>query len=195
MRRLKLQMQVSADGMIATRTQTDRGHFNWDTELRQYSIDNAANVDSILLGRKTATGFIPYWESVAANPKDDDFEFGKLVTDTPKVVFSRTLQKSEWPNATVLNGEIAASVNQLKRQTGKDGLVYGGSGFVTSLIEHNLIDEYHLLVASESGRARKRSNDLWGIGRHPVSHSGDKPDIFLRNSVALLRTTSLLAIH
>ena len=143
---LKLQMQLSADGMVGARTQTDRGHFNWDTEVRQYSIANATNVDCILLGRKTATGFIPYWESVAANPKDADFEFGKLMTDTPKVVFSRTLQKSEWPNATVLNGEIAGSVNQLKKQTGKDVLVYGGSGFVTSLIEHNLIDEYHLLV-------------------------------------------------
>lgn len=146
MRRLKLQMQVSADGMVGARTQTDRGHFNWDTEVRQYSIDNGANVDCILLGRKTATGFIPYWESVAANPENADFEFGKLVTNIPKVVFSRTLQKSEWLNATLLNGEIADSVNQLKKQTGKDVLVYGGSGFVTSLIEHNLIDEYHLLV-------------------------------------------------
>lgn len=146
MRRLKLQMQLSADGMVGTRTQTDRGHFNWDAEVRQYSIANATNVDCILLGRKTATGFIPYWETVADNPKDADFEFGKLVTDTPKFVFSRTLQRSEWPNATVLNGEIAGSVNQLKKQSGKDVLVYGGSGFVTSLIEHNLIDEYHLLV-------------------------------------------------
>jgi dihydrofolate reductase len=146
MRRLKLQMQVSADGMVGARTQTDRGHFNWDAEVRQYSIANIANVDCILLGRKTATGFIPYWESVAANHKNADFEFGKLVTDIPKVVFSRTLQKSEWPNATVVSGEIADSVDQLKKQTGKDLLVYGGSGFVTSLIEHKLIDEYHLLV-------------------------------------------------
>jgi len=146
MRRLKVQMQVSIDGMVRARTQRDRGHFNWDTEVRQYSIANAANVDCILLGRKTATGFIPHWKSVADNPQDADFEFGKLVTDIPKVVFSRTLRKSEWPNATVVNGEIADSVNQLKRQTGKDLLVYGGSSFVASLIEHNLVDEYHLLV-------------------------------------------------
>lgn len=146
MRRLKLQMQVSIDGMVAAKTQTSPGHFNWDEEVRQYSIANVANVDCILLGQKTATSFIPYWKSVATNPKDDDHEFGKLITDIPKVVFSRTLLKSEWPNATVANGEIANSVNQLKRQPGKDLLVYGGSGFVTSLIEHNLVDEYHLLV-------------------------------------------------
>src|SRR6266581_3910501 len=114
MRRLKLQMQISIDGMV--------------------------------LGRKTAVGFIPHWKSVAANPKGPDFEIGTLITNIPKVVFSRTLQKSEWPNATVANGEIADYVNQLKRQTGKDLLVYGGSSFVASLIEHNLIDEYHLLL-------------------------------------------------
>jgi dihydrofolate reductase len=143
MRRLKLQMQVSIDGMV----EVQRGHvFNWDEEVRQYSIANAANVDCILLGRKTATGFIPHWKSVAANPKDADFEFGRLVTDIPKVVFSKTLRKSEWPNATVANGEIVDHVNQLKRQTGKDLLVYGGSSFVASLIDRNLIDEYHLLV-------------------------------------------------
>jgi dihydrofolate reductase len=143
MRRLKLQMQVSIDGMVGVQ----RGHhFNWDEEVKQYSIANAANVDCILLGRKTATGFIPYWKSVAANPKDADFEFGTLITDIPKVVFSKTLRESEWPNATVANGEIVDHVNQLKKQTGKDLLVYGGSSFVASLIEHKLVDEYHLLV-------------------------------------------------
>ena len=146
MRKLKVQMQISIDGMVAAQRQTGPGQFNWDEEVRQYSIDNAANVDGIVLGRKTAAGFISHWKSVAANPKDADFEFGKLITGIPKVVFSRTLGKSEWPNATVATGEIADSVNQLKRQTGKDLLVYGGSSFVASLIEHNLVDEYHLLV-------------------------------------------------
>lgn len=146
MRKLKLQMQVSIDGMVAAQRQTDPGHFNWDEEVRQYSISNATNVDCILLGRKTAADFIPHWKSVGANPKDADFEFGKLITGIPKIVFSRTLGKSDWPNATVANGEIAGSVNQLKRQTGKDLLVYGGSSFVASLIESNLVDEYHFLV-------------------------------------------------
>jgi hypothetical protein len=81
MRGLKLQMQVSIDGVVGAQ----RGHhFNWDEEVRQYSIANAANVDCILLGRKTATGFIPHWKSVAANPKDPDFEIGTLITNIPK---------------------------------------------------------------------------------------------------------------
>jgi dihydrofolate reductase len=105
MRKLKLQMQVSIDGMVGAKE--GRTHFNWDEEVRQYSIANAANIDCILLGRKTAAGFIPHWKSVADNPKDADFEFGKLMAGIPKVVFSKALQKSQWPEATIANGEIA----------------------------------------------------------------------------------------
>jgi hypothetical protein len=57
MRKLKLQMQVSIDGMVGTRTQKDRGHFNWDAEVRQYSIANTANVDCTLVGRKIETSY------------------------------------------------------------------------------------------------------------------------------------------
>jgi len=144
MRKLKLQMQVSIDGMVGGTE--GRTHFNWDEEVKQYSIANAATVDCILLGSKTAAGFIPHWKSVADSPQNPDFEFGKLVTGIRKVVFSRTLKKSEWPDTTMANGEIVDSVSQLKRQAGEDLLVYGGTSFVASLIERNLIDEYHLLV-------------------------------------------------
>jgi dihydrofolate reductase len=68
---------------------------------------------------------------------------GKVITAVPKVVFSRTLEKSEWPNATVATGEIAAHVNQLKCKPGK---TYSCMADLASLIEYNLIDEYHLLV-------------------------------------------------
>lgn len=76
MRRLKLQMQVSIDGIVSV--QKGHTHFKWDEEVRQYSIASAANVDCILLGRKTATDFIPHWKSVAAHPKDADFEFESI---------------------------------------------------------------------------------------------------------------------
>jgi dihydrofolate reductase len=144
MRKLKLQMHISIDGMAAR--QEGPTHFNWDAELRQYSIENATNASCILLGRNTAENFIPHWKSVADSPKAPDFELGRLITDKPKIVFSNTLREPQWPNATVANGEIVERVNQLKQQTGNDLLVYGGHNFVASLIAHNLVDEYHLLV-------------------------------------------------
>jgi dihydrofolate reductase len=144
MRTLKLQMQISIDGFV---TAVKGGtNFNWDDEVRNFSIANTENVDCIILGRNTAKDFIPHWASVAANPSDADFAFGKILTETPKNVFSRTLVSSEWPNTTLSKGEIVEEITQLKKQTGKDILVYGGASFASSLIKHRLIDEYHLLV-------------------------------------------------
>jgi len=144
MRRLKLQMQMSLDGMVAARRRSE--HSNWDEEVRQYSIENASNVDCLLIGRKIAPDFIRHWKSVSDNPKAPDHEFGALITNMPKIVFSKTTDKSEWANATVVNGDIVEEVNRLKGQVGKDLIVYGGHGFVSSLINHNLIDEFHFLL-------------------------------------------------
>lgn len=144
MGKLKLQMQMSVDTMVATEDGQIR--FNWDDEVRRYSIENLMDVDRILLGRKTAAGFIPHWKAVADNPNDADVEIGKRITETPKIVFSSTLRESEWPNATVETGGITDVVDRLKKRAGTDMLVYGGSSFVRSLIAHNLVDEYYLLV-------------------------------------------------
>ena len=137
-------MQISLDGFVTA----EKGgtNFNWDDEVRKFSIANTENVDCILLGRKTAEDFIPHWASVAANPSDADFPFGKILTEIPKLVFSKTLINSEWANTTMSRGEIVEEINQLKKQKGKDIMVYGGAGFASSLIKHRLIDEYHLLL-------------------------------------------------
>ena len=68
------------------------------------------------------------------------------MVDTPKVVFTRTLDVSHWPNTVLANSNIVQEVNMLKNRPGKDLLVYGGAGLVSSLIKHDLIDEYHFLV-------------------------------------------------
>jgi dihydrofolate reductase len=70
----------------------------------------------------------------------------QLITALPKLVFSKTINKSEWTNATVVNGDIVDEVNRLKGQKGKDLLVYAGHGFVSSLVDHYLIDEFHFLL-------------------------------------------------
>jgi dihydrofolate reductase len=144
MRKLKLQMQMSADGMVES--QAGVAKFNWDEEIMQYSIENLASVDCILFGGKTAAGFIPHWKSVAENPGIFDHKFGALVTGMPKVVFSSSFNEPVGPNVSVIRGEVVDQVNRLKNEAGKDMLVYGGTRFVTSLISHGLIDEYHLLV-------------------------------------------------
>jgi len=147
MRKLKLQVQMSVDGYVAgANGELDWMTWDWDDKLKEYVNDLHKPVDTILLGRKMADGFITYWTSVVANPDDPQHEFGKKMTDTPKVVFTKTLDKSDWTNTELVKGDLSDEVKKLKEQSGKDIIVYGGAGFVTSLIKADLIDEYLLFI-------------------------------------------------
>ncbi|SFE96491.1 Dihydrofolate reductase [Chitinophaga sp. CF118] len=146
MRKLKLQMQISVDGYVAgPNGEMDWMQWNWDEELNNYVIELTEPVDCILLGRKLAEGFIPAWAASIANPETEDAGGHKMV-DTHKIVFSKTLKSIEGKNVVVENGDMVEAVTALKKQPGKDIIVYGGSTFVSSLIQQGLIDEYHLFV-------------------------------------------------
>ena len=100
--------------------------------------------DTLLLGRKTAEGIIKYWEDTAV--ENPTHPFAKKIAVLPKIVFTQTLDKSTWNNTTLAKGNLAEEVASLKKQNGKDILVFGGAGFVSSLIKEGLIDEYHLII-------------------------------------------------
>lgn len=117
-----------------------------DQEFRDFSVANLEHVDCIILGRKTAEGFIPHWAAVAANPQDPDVLLGKRLTEISKVVFSKTLENSEWADTILAKGGIVDEVNKLKAQFGEEIMVYGGDSFVASLMANDLIDEYHIAV-------------------------------------------------
>ncbi len=152
MRKLKLQVQMSIDGFIAG----PNGEMNfmvwdWDDQLKDYVTDITDPVDCILLGRKLAEGFIPYWASVAANAEDPQVTAGKKFTETKKVVFTKTLNSSApadngWNNTLVTNGDLVEEVSRLKNEAGKDMIAYGGANFVSALIKHALVDELHLFI-------------------------------------------------
>ncbi|WP_245327377.1 dihydrofolate reductase family protein [Hymenobacter fodinae] len=138
---------MTIDGFIAgPNGEMDWMTFNWDDQLKAYVTELTNSLDCIVLGRHLAQGFIPHWAAVAADPTNPDAEAGRKFTDTPKVVFSHTLQHSEWPNTTLATGDVVEEIRLLKAQPGQDIIAYGGATFVSSLIQHNLIDEYHLFV-------------------------------------------------
>ena len=148
MRKLKLQMQVSINGFVAGPAgEMDWMEWNWDDALNEYVADLTATVDTIIMGRKLAEGFIPYWAAIAANADDPQNAAGKQMTDMPKIIFSRTLQKSLWENTRLATASLSEEIARLKSEPGKDIIVYGGAAFVASLIEQNLIDEYHLFIS------------------------------------------------
>lgn len=145
MRKLKLQMQITVDGFVAG----PEGQLDWmtweqDEKLLARINELVDTSDTILMGRKMTPGFVNYWESVKA--ESPEYAFAQKMVNTPKVVFSRTVSSMDGKNVRVENDDFVAAVNQLKSQSGKDLLVYGGASFVASLIENRLIDELHLFV-------------------------------------------------
>jgi dihydrofolate reductase len=104
MRKLKLQVQMSVDGFIAgPKGEMDWMVLDWDDKIRNYVFELTEPVDTILLGRKMTDGFISYWSDVMTKPDDPSsidrsHAFAKKMIDTPKIVFTKTLKKSQWPN-------------------------------------------------------------------------------------------------
>lgn len=148
MKKLKLQVQMSIDGFVGgPNGEMDFMKWVWDDKLKEYVTDLTDSVDTILLGRKMTDGFVSHWSNVVKNmPDDESYPFAKKMMDKPKFVFTKTLDKSTWENTTLAKGELTDEVKKLKAQNGKDIIVYGGAGFVSSLVEAGLIDEYYLFV-------------------------------------------------
>ena len=65
---------------------------------------------------------------------------------THKVVFTKTLHKSEWDNTVLAKGNLVDEITKLKKQDGKDIIAYGGATFVSALIKQGLVDEFHLFI-------------------------------------------------
>lgn len=149
MRKLKLQVQITIDGFIAgPNSEMDWLTFPWTEDIGHYVTEITDPVDTIVLGRNLAEGFIPHWATVAADPNHPEHSAGQKFTNTPKVVFSQTLEATKWENTVVANGDLVDEITQLKQQTGGDIIAYGGATFVSQLITHDLIDDYHLFVNS-----------------------------------------------
>ncbi|MCW3085811.1 MAG: bifunctional deaminase-reductase domain protein [Bacteroidetes bacterium] len=148
MRKLKLQVQISVDGFICGPAgEMDWLTWSWDDQLKAHVTEMTATTDTIILGRKLAEGFIPYWTDATKNPNHPEHPFAHYMHDYQKFVFSKTVTKNPgWENTEIMNGDMVEEVKKLKAKTGKDIIVYGGAGFVSSLIGAGLIDEFNLFI-------------------------------------------------
>lgn len=147
MRKLKLQVQISIDGFVSTGPNDEQHWVTWQwDEIRPQVLAMCDAADTILLGRKLAVDYIPYWLEVCNHPEDELYELGPRIANMKKVIFTKTLEKAEWPNTVLAKGDLVEEVMKLKRQEGKDIAVYGGSSFVSALIKAGLVDEYNLYI-------------------------------------------------
>jgi dihydrofolate reductase len=149
MRKLRLHVQISIDGCIAG-PNNEMDWLLWDDNFIKYLNEITESVDTIIMGRKMVDEFIPYWTEVmnkVMNKPDDPWnDFAKKMVEIPKVVFTKTLYKSEWANTDIATGDLKDEITKLKNLDGGDIIVYGGASFDSSLIKEKLIDEFYLFV-------------------------------------------------
>ena len=140
-------MQISLDGFNSTGPNDEQKWITWAwDEIKNNVLDLADSADTEIIGRKLAMDYIPYWLDTYTKPDNPMYELAKIKANQKKIIFTKTLEKSEWNNTELAKGNLVEEVNKLKNQSGKDIIVYGGSSFVSDLVKENLIDEFYLFV-------------------------------------------------
>jgi dihydrofolate reductase len=138
---------VSLDGVMEDPGWTFR--FSSE-EQEQYKFAELSAADALLLGRVTYEGFAAAWPSMMEQyegPRRAELqEYTDMMNGYPKHVASTTLEEPLGWNANLIEGDIAEEISRLKQQPGKDILVFGSAALVNTLLEHDLIDEYRIMV-------------------------------------------------
>lgn len=137
MSKVVLSEYVSLDGVIENPAWS--GPY-WNDEISQFKFDELFASDALLLGRVTYEGFAKAWPTMK-----DEVGFADRMNRMPKHVATTTLTTPEW-NAQFIKENVAEEVTKFKQQPGQNMLLYGSGNFVQTLMKHNLIDEYRLLV-------------------------------------------------
>ena len=145
MRRLIYSMSVSLDGFVETRDhKIDWGFV--DEELHAFFNEQSRGLGAFLHGRRMYELMAAYWPTADTIPGQTavELDFARIWKDTPKIVFSRTLDKVEW-NSRLARESVTDEIQKLKAQPGGD-LGIGGANLASTCIRLGLIDEYHLFV-------------------------------------------------
>jgi len=147
MRKLIVSEFVSVDGVMeAPGGEKGYQHTGWvfsfpqDEGQGKYKLDEVMGAEALLLGRVTYEGFSAAWPK-----RGGDGGFADKMNSMPKYVVSTTLDELEW-NSTLIKGDVAAEITKLKEGDGGPILVAGSRTLVHTLYEHDLVDEYRLMV-------------------------------------------------
>lgn len=117
---------------------------NQDTEESNLAEKGANSGNTLLFGRVTYQMMASYWPTQQAIANSPVVAAGMNKAD--KIVFSKTLQKADWNNTTLINGNLVEEVRKLKQLPGNDITILGSGSVITQLAEQGLIDEYQFMV-------------------------------------------------
>ena len=158
MRRIMTFNHVTADGYFAA----PDGNLGWvvqDAEIAKTAGEGMPGTDTILFGRRTYELFEAFWpHAVDDSPTSPDpHDAGRRspeiramaiwLNEATKLVFSRTLKEVTWKNSRLLHEFDPREIEAMKRQPGKDMIVFGSGSIVSELTQHGLIDEYQFVVS------------------------------------------------
>jgi dihydrofolate reductase len=135
----KAEVYVSIDGFVAGPQGGLGGRLPEDDDLIQWKLAQLHQTGTHIMGRVTYEQMAAHWPTSTA-------EYAAPMNELPKVVFSKTLERTDWNNSRVAHGDTAEEIAQLKREPGKDIMAHGGAAFVQALSNLGLIDEYRLVV-------------------------------------------------
>jgi dihydrofolate reductase len=117
------------------------GYF--DDIAQRWVVESVVKAGGFLLGRRTYEIFAAHWP----NASEEEQVLAQPLNTKPKYVASRTLAEPlAWQNSTVLQGDVAEAVAALKREDGEDLHVIGSSELVQTLVEHDLVDEFRVMI-------------------------------------------------
>ena len=162
---------VSLDGVMEAPGGEDFKYKGWSFEFdrgeegNKFKLDETLESEALLLGRVTYEGFAEAW------PARED-EFADKFNEMPKYVVSSTLENPEWNNSTVLEGDAVQEVTKLKQEVDGDIYVHGSRQLAQTLIEHDLVDELHLMVFPV----------ILGTGKRIFGDTSDKKPLRLTDS-------------
>lgn len=140
MRKLILHMGISIDGFVATADGAhDWGYTGEDEAAKRWKLDSLWNAGAHLMGRVTYEDMAEAWPGSSS-------DYAAPMNEIPKVVFSKTLARGEWPETRIASGELEAEVAALKAEEGGYLLAHGGAQFARALVRQGLVDEYRFVV-------------------------------------------------
>jgi len=148
MRKVFVTEFMSADGVMEDPGGAENfEHGGWSfkffsPQIGEYKTTETMTTDALLLGRKTYEGFAAAWPG-----RTDDVGFADKFNSMPKYVASTTLTEPlEWNNSHLLGADVPGAVRELKEQDGGDIAIHGSRTLIHSLMEHDLIDEFRLMI-------------------------------------------------
>jgi dihydrofolate reductase len=140
MRPVVLQMGITLDGFV----HGAKGYEDWqlppeEEKVVAWKVASLREAGTHIMGRAT-------YEAMSAVWPNETGVYADVMNEIPKVVFSRTLSRADWPTSRIASGDLAEEIDRLKQEPGGVILAHGGATFVDALISERLIDEYRLVI-------------------------------------------------